>query len=172
MRGGADQTFCYTAFALDIHVIWGLLSYHHISMTSVWKNCYNTISLWPPTNSGAKNLNIVHRIQNLQKILANFFGGLGYHRPVCLFKKNGSFLFESVLKLELWNIQSQLSFKLFVFFWTWNENVCPSLFWTTNSYFICGQASMLNLDIKINVSFESQHEKNWIISLRPFFKRF
>ena len=53
-------------------------------------------------------------------------------------------------------------------FWTWYEKVCPSFLWNTNSYFICGQASMLNLDMEIKVSFKSQNVKKWILLLRPF----
>jgi hypothetical protein len=58
------------------------------------------------------------------------------------------FSFESVWKLKLWNIKSQFSFKL-LFFWILYKQMCPSFLWTTNSYLICEQAAMLNLDIQI-----------------------
>ena len=63
-----------------------------------------------------KNLCIVHRNQHLQKYLLIFWGVR--LSQTCLYKKsqtNLSFLFESVLKLELWNIKSQFSSKLLVF---------------------------------------------------------
>ena len=78
------------------------LLHHHFTLTTYQLRC--------------QNLRIVHRIQNLQKILAHF---LGVRLPqTCLSQKrlkNLSFPFESVLKLELWNIKSQLSLKLLVF---------------------------------------------------------
>ena len=60
----------------------------------------------------------LHRSQNSEsaKILAHFLGGR--LSQTCLPPKSpkiGSFLFESVLKLELWNIKSQFSVKLLVF---------------------------------------------------------
>ena len=102
------------------------------------------------------------------KILAHFWG-VTLPRT-CLSQKNPKnwiFLFESVLKLELWNIKSKKKKKLY--FGTWHEQMFPSFLWTSNSYFICGQASMLNLEIKIKVSFESQNVKTWILPLHPFF---
>ena len=33
-----------------LHYIWGLPSYHHISMKNVWTKFCTTISLWTPTN--------------------------------------------------------------------------------------------------------------------------
>ena len=63
-----------------------------------------------------QHLCIVHRIQNLPKILARFWG---VRLPqLCLFKKSatiGQFMFESVLKHELLNINSQFSSILLVF---------------------------------------------------------
>ena len=82
---------------------------------------------------------------------------------VCLKKKkNRSYLFEFILKLEFWNIKSQFSFQLLIFLGHDMTIMRLSFLWTTNSYFICGQTSMLNLDIQIKVSFKSQNvKKKW-----------
>ena len=89
----------------------------------------------------------------------------------CLSQKSptiGSFLFESVLIFKLWNIKSQFYFWLLVFIGTWYEKLCPSFLWITNSYFICGQFSMLNLDIQIKVHSSHKRWKKWIFPLHPF----
>ena len=63
-----------------------------------------------------------------------------------------------------WNLNFSIS-KVFIFsnfwsFWDMIKNMCPYFLWTNNSYFICGQASMLNFDIKTKVTFELQNVKN------------
>ena len=80
--------------------------------------------------------------QNLCKNTCRFFGGLGSRRPIFLQKKKKwRFLVKSVLKLELWNMKSQFSFKLLVFLGHDIKNMCPSFLWTINSYFILGKLS-------------------------------
>ena len=67
------------------YYVGGLPSYHHISMENVWQNCHTTISLWPPTSSGAK----ISASLTGFRICTNtctFLGRLGSHRPVCLKK--------------------------------------------------------------------------------------
>ena len=134
------------------------LLHHHLTLTTYQLMC--------------QNLCIVQRIQNLQKYL-HIFWGIRLPQNCWSQKspKNGSFLFESVLILELCNIKSQFYIHLLVLFGHDMKKMCPSLLWTNNSYFICGQASMLNLDKKIKVSFESQNvkKKKWILPLHPFF---
>ena len=46
--------------------------------------------------------------------------------------------------------------------------MCHSFLWKTNSTIISGQASVLNLDIKIKVSFKSQNLEKVFLLLRPF----
>ena len=53
----------------------GLPSYHHISTKNVWKNCYTTISLWPPNNSGAKISALFTGFIICKKYLHIFWGG-------------------------------------------------------------------------------------------------
>ena len=65
--------------------LWGLSSYHHISMEIVWTNYYSTISLWPPTNSGAKKSASFTGFR-ISINTCTFFRGLCSHRPVCLKK--------------------------------------------------------------------------------------
>ena len=77
----AAVTLAY-APATSYNIIWGLPSYHHISMTNVWK------TVTPPFHfdhlpTQVSNIRIVHKIQNLQKCL-NIFQRLCSHRPVCL----------------------------------------------------------------------------------------
>ena len=63
----------------------------------------------PPTNSGAKSPHRSQDSESLKKILTYFWGVR--LPPTYLSQKSpqiGSFLFKSVLKLELWNINNFL----------------------------------------------------------------
>ena len=93
-----------------------LSSYHHISKKIVWKYYYATIPIWSPTNSGVKISVSLKGFRICNNIWTPFWG-FGSYRHVCIKKspKFWSFLFESILKLELWHIKSQFSLKLLVF---------------------------------------------------------
>ena len=101
-----------------------------------------------------------------------FFWELGFHRPVCLKKspKFWSFLFESVLKLELLNIKSQFSVKLFVF--SWYDIKGSTLLSLDNQ---CKPHLCASFHAKFwrkYKKFHSSHKtwrKKWIISLHQFF---
>ena len=89
------------------------------------------------------------------KILAHFLGGVKLPQTCSSQKspKIGSFLLKSVVKLELQNIKSQLSFNLLVFL----------------GHDMKRQHSMLNFAIMIKVEFESQNMNKWILPLHPVF---
>ena len=113
------------------------------------KNCYTTISLWSHTNSGAKFSAVFTGF----RICIDFLGVFS-HRNVALKKAHWKFFcFESVWKLKLWSIKSQFYFKLLVFL---GQDMS---FLARDNKFILWwwQASMLNLDIKKNISFKSQN---------------
>ena len=57
----------------------------HISIKNMWENSYTTISLWPPTNSGAK-ISTLFTGFRICKNTRTFFWRLGSHNPVCLKK--------------------------------------------------------------------------------------
>ena len=84
----------------------------------MWHNCYTTISLWRPTNSVAKISASFTGIQNLQKIPANFWGGISSYRHVCLKKAQKS---EVLCLSPFWNMNfgvSKVSYLLsFWSFW-------------------------------------------------------
>ena len=96
-----------------LNAVWGLPIYQHISMKNVWQNCYNTNSLWPPTNSGPQICASFTGFRICKKYLQIF---LGVRLPqTCLSLKSpkiGSFLFESVFKLTLWNMKNIFSLTL------------------------------------------------------------
>ena len=98
-------------------------------------------------------------------------------------------IFVAVRLPQTWLSKKQKQLKVFCSSWFWKLNFGISKvhflvrFWsfrdmiwkdvsffllTTNLNFICGQASMLNLDIKINVSFKSQNVNKWILPLHEF----
>ena len=129
-------------------------------MKNVWQNCHTTISLWPPTNSGAK-ISASFTGFRICKNTCTFFGGLGSHRPIMSQKSTTIGSFTVRVRFEIWALEYQKSifFSTFGLFGTWYEKLCMSFLWKTNSYFICGQASMLNLDMKINFLFKSKCAK-------------
>ena len=100
------------------------------------------------------------------------FGGSKAPTDLFVSKKPKIMKYSVWVRLETWTLEYQKSvfFKNLGLFGTWYEKMCPSFLWTTNSYFLCGQASMLDLDIYIKVSFESKKCEKWIIHLHPFVK--
>ena len=110
-------------------MIWGLPSYHHISMKNVWQNCDTTILIWPPSNSGAK-ISAFFTGFRICKNTCTFFGGSGSHRPVCLKKAQKLEVFCSS---PFWNLNfgiSKVNFLLsFWSFWDmlWKDESFLSL---------------------------------------------
>ena len=125
MRRGHSQTDTRTSrlfFKVDsqnpkFNLGYLLSGYHHISKKIVWTYYYATISIWSPTNSGVK-IDVSLKGFGIWNNNCTPFLAFGSYRPVCIKKAQNfeSFLFESILKLKLWNIKSQFSLKLLVFF--------------------------------------------------------
>ena len=117
----------------------------------VWKNCFTTILLWSPTNSGVKIFVLITGFGLCNNTWTFIWCLASSDSFVSKKPENWSFVFKSILKLEHWNIKSHQ---------TCYNKMCPSFLCTTSARPICGHTSMLNLDIKIKVSFASQ--KNYL----------
>ena len=120
------------------------------------KNCYTTISL---TNSGSK-ISASFRGFRICKNTWTFFGGLGSHRPVGL-KKIPTI--EVFCLSPFWNLNFGTKVYFLLSFWSFWDMIqidVGVLSLKTNIYYIGGQASMLNLDIKIKVSFKLQKDSS------------
>ena len=109
---------------------WNLLKPESQSWRNVWKNEYIIILLWSHTHSGAKISVSLKRFRICNNI-CKLFLGFGSYRPVFLKKSPTfrSFLFESILQLGLWNIESQFSLKLFVFLGHGKTRCALSFLW-------------------------------------------
>ena len=64
----------YLDNSFSINYLGGLPSNHHISMKNVWQNCHTTISLWPPTNSGAKSPHHTQDSESAKNTCTLFWG--------------------------------------------------------------------------------------------------
>ena len=82
-----------------------LPSSQHISKINVWKNYFTTISLWSPTNSGAK-ISVLLKGFRICKNISTTFLGFGSYRPVCLKKAQNLEVFYSS---PFWNLNFEIS---------------------------------------------------------------
>ena len=136
-----------------------ILSRHHFNLITYQLRC--------------QNLSIAERFQNRQYYWHNFLGV--WLLQTCLSQtspKFWSFLFKSILKLELWNIKSQFSLKLLVFLGHDIKRCALPFFGKQCSQLSSRKASMQNVDMKIKVSFKSQNPKKVFLPLCQFFKGF
>ena len=150
-------------------ILWELSSYHHISKKIVWKYYYATISIGSPTNSGFK-ISVMLKGFRICNNICTPFWGFGSYRPVCLKKAQN---WEVFYLSQFWNLNFEISkvnfLQIFWSFWDMLRKDVPFLSLENKFMINFRKASMLNLDMKIKVSFESQNRKKVFLPLRPFF---
>ena len=135
----------------------GLPSYHHISMKNVWKNCYTTISLWPPNNSGAKISALFTGIRICKKYL-HIFWGVASHRPVCLKKAKKIEVFHSS---PFWNLNFGISKVNFLFnFWSFWDMI-----WKDVSFFSLDNQSIVHVWASFHTKF-GHKDKSFILATK------
>ena len=96
---------CLLLFEFWKTLLWRLSGNHHISRQNVWNNCCTTISLWSPTNLGAKIFVLVRRFRICNNI-CTFILGYGSHRAVWL---NIYIFFLPLVRFETWTLKYQKS---------------------------------------------------------------